>query len=49
MVYIGTETEDGRPYLQAWWVKHDPSPSNNGVRPYDQAFDYGLAGKRAPG
>lgn len=43
MVYIGTETENGQPYLQSWWVKHDPRPVGNGVVPYE----YPGAGKRA--
>lgn len=47
MVYIGTETEDGQPYLQAWWVKLDPSKPDNGVRPYGDGISYESAGKRA--
>lgn len=40
MVYVGTERIDGIEYPQAWWVKNDPRPAQNGV-------PYAYAGKRA--
>jgi hypothetical protein len=43
MMYVGTERVDGVEYPQAWWVRCDPSPPSNGVRP----TEYASAGKRA--